>query len=488
VSPSPATPHPVFRQGNFLAATGIAIAAIAAYSGSFHGPFLYDDIGSIPRNLTIRHLWPIWAPLMPPPGGYTVSGRPLVNLSLALNYALGGLDVRGYHAVNLAIHILAALTLLGVVRRTLDRVRPTTAPLNLWTAFTIALLWAVHPLQTESVTLIIQRAESLMGLFYLLTLYFFIRSVDAAPIGLETHLRLPIPGLFEAGPGSGTPATSDKLPTGFEGSTQVSGLRFQVFAVAACFCCAATKEVAATAPFLVLLYDRTFVSGSFTGALRRRRGFYAGLASSWILLAYLVLGAGGRAGTAGFGAGVPWWAYALTQFKGVAHYLRLSIWPYPLVADYGRTLGGPTLGLIGDAAVVLGLLALTVKGVMSQLLNSRSELMVKGVAPLLVNSPDKLTSRMVKGVAPLLVNSPDKLTSSGATPLLGFYALFGFAGAWFFLILAPSSSVVPIVTEIIAEHRMYLSLAAVIAVVVIGGCEMAKGVRAPGVKKTGVFL
>ena len=94
----------------------------------------------------------------------------------------------------------------------------------------------------------------------------------------------------------------------------------------------ATKEVMVTAPVIVLLYDRTFVGGSFAEAWRRRRGFYLALAGTWLLLAWLVAGNGGRAGTAGFGAGVPWWAYALTQFRAVAHYLRLSFWPHPLVA------------------------------------------------------------------------------------------------------------------------------------------------------------
>ena len=63
-------------------------------------------------------LWPIWKPLCPPNHGETVTGRPLLNLSLAVNYAISGLDVWSYHATNLAIHILAALLLFGILRRT----------------------------------------------------------------------------------------------------------------------------------------------------------------------------------------------------------------------------------------------------------------------------------------------------------------------------------------------------------------------------------
>jgi len=99
--------------------------------------------------------------------------------------------VWSYHALNLMIHVLAGLTLFGIVRRTLGlvgRVIPNP-PLSVsdpsdrrvkdnapylanatLLAFFAALLWTLHPLQTESVTYIIQRAESLMGLFYLLTI------------------------------------------------------------------------------------------------------------------------------------------------------------------------------------------------------------------------------------------------------------------------------------------------------------------------------
>ncbi len=87
--------------------------------------------------------------LSPPHGGdITVTARPVPNLTLAINHALGGYDVWGYHALNLAVHILAGLTLLGIVRRTLllprfrDRFRTTADELSL----AVAILWVVHPL------------------------------------------------------------------------------------------------------------------------------------------------------------------------------------------------------------------------------------------------------------------------------------------------------------------------------------------------------
>ena len=127
------------------------------------------------ENPTIRDLRHALAP--PTDRGLTVNGRPLVNLSLALNYAFGGLAPRGYHIVNLTIHTLAALALFGLMRRTLllTSLAPSALPLALATA----LLWTIHPLQTAAVTYTVQRSEALMALFFLLTLYGFTRSANA---------------------------------------------------------------------------------------------------------------------------------------------------------------------------------------------------------------------------------------------------------------------------------------------------------------------
>jgi hypothetical protein len=160
----------------------VVAAGLLAYHNSFTGPFIYDDGPSIRENPTIHQLWPIWQALSPPhSGAITVEGRPLINLSFAINYALGGYHVWGYHALNLTIHILAGLTLLGIVRRTLlqPRLRERFGAAANGLALATAVLWTVHPLQTESVTYIVQRAESMMGLFYLLTLYCFIRSAES---------------------------------------------------------------------------------------------------------------------------------------------------------------------------------------------------------------------------------------------------------------------------------------------------------------------
>jgi hypothetical protein len=220
----------------------IVIAALVAFSPGFAGPFIFDDITSIVENPTIRHLWRIGPVLSPPyADGATVGGRPFLNFTFALNHAISGTNVWSYHALNLLIHAAAGLTLFGIVRRSLDGTRLALHAIRI--AGAVALLWTIHPVQTESVTYIVQRAESLNGFLYLLTLYAFIR----ATYSMQPH-------------------------------------RWLALSVFSCLIGMATKEVMATAPLIVLLYDRCFVSGTFSRALRSRRGYYAALGATWLLL------------------------------------------------------------------------------------------------------------------------------------------------------------------------------------------------------------
>lgn len=352
-----------------LAAGLIALLALAAYGNSFSGAFIYDDCVSITDNLSIRQLWPL-GPAFSPPAEAGTGGRPFANFTFALSYALSGLQPWGHHLLNVLTHSLTALTLFGVVRRTLlqPALRARFGADSLPLATAIAALWAVHPLTTQVVTYLSQRTESLMALFYLLTLYCFIR-------GAETRPRLWLP-----------------------------------LSVASCLLGVLSKEVIATAPLLVLLYDRTFVSGSFSSAFRSHGKLYAALLSTWIPLACLLLGVRERG--VGYGLGIPWFDYALTECKAVLLYLKLSILPYPLIFDRGVDLVKTTAAA---APFALGLTALL-----------------------------------------------------GATVwALRKLPVLGFAGAWFFVILAPTSSVVPVIQQPIAENRPYLPLTVVVALGVL---------------------
>ncbi|HUI08403.1 MAG TPA: tetratricopeptide repeat protein, partial [Verrucomicrobiae bacterium] len=355
-------------------------AGLLAYHNSFTGPFIFDDVPSIQDNPTIRHLWPIWGPLSTPHRGrLTVEGRPIVNLSLAINYALGGYEVWGYHALNLTVHLLAGLTLLGIVRRTLrsPRLRERFGASADGLALATAVLWTVHPLQTESVTYVIQRAEVIMGLSYLLTLYCFIRAVNSRRTGVWYGLCL---------------------------STCALGM--------------VSKEVMISAPVMVLLYDRAFVSASFRETWRRRWPLYLGLSATWVLLSYSQARSLGHSWINTQSKGVTWWMYLLTEPGVILHYLRLSLWPQPLCFDYyGWPIARTWTSALPAALVMVILLGAT-------------------------------------GWA-----WKTKTT-------------WGFLGAWFFLILAPSSSFIPLDSPAF-EHRMYLPLVAVVTLLVIGLYSLA---------------
>jgi protein O-mannosyl-transferase len=362
-------PEVPYRMPSYLAVmipVLIVVAVVVTYGNTFRAPFVLDDLPSIASNTSIRQ----WGTALDAPIQSTTQGRPILNLTFALNFAISGYSVWSYHALNLLCHAACALVLYGIVRRTLIG---SLGPESMLVAACIALLWSVHPLNTESVTYTVQRAESLMGLFMLLTVYYFIR---------------------------------------FTSSDSSHPWIFGVLSVVSCFLGMATKEVMVVAPLIVWIYDRAFVAGGYQAALRGRWKYYCGLAATWILLGVLVLNGHGRGGTAGFGNGVSSWSYLVTQAHAIVHYLRLCFYPRPLIFYYGEGLVSKSLSVVPEALLLICLLAATVFA---------------------------------------LRRSPK----------------IGFLGATFFLVLAPSSSLVPVITETVAEHRMYLALIPVVVTFVL---------------------
>ena len=150
---------------------GLAVAGAVTYANSLKQPFLFDDMSAIVDNERIRELAD--PRVLAPERERPVAGRPLVNLSFALNYALGGLKPWGYHVVNVALHVGCAMLLLAVVGDTLalPQMPPGIRAQADLLGFTIALLWLLHPLNSEVVTYVTQRTESMMAFCLLLTLY-----------------------------------------------------------------------------------------------------------------------------------------------------------------------------------------------------------------------------------------------------------------------------------------------------------------------------
>ncbi|MFN8005695.1 MAG: tetratricopeptide repeat protein [Terriglobia bacterium] len=350
----------------------ILLFGLIAYWNSFSGEFLFDDMSAIVTNENIRHLWPPWDPIFK----WGKGTRPVMGLSLAINFALGGLNTWSYHVVNFVIHLLNASLLFDLVRRTLLRLKPLSAHAT-FLSMMIATCWLVHPLNTESVTYITQRNESLMSLFLLLTLCCVVWGDSSSAKSLWYGL-----------------------------------------AVSFCALGMGTKQNMAAAPILVLLYDRTFLSGSFHKAFEIRWRLYGGLALTWAVLGTTFLNFH-KIDTAGFNlkhAGPV--EYALSQPPIIAHYLRLVFWPGDLCLDYYWPVVREPLVILPFLLLILVLLGATGWALKS---------------------------------APAL----------------------GFLGAFFFLILAPTSSLLPL-DDLAAEHRMYLPSAPVILLAVIGVFAMAR--------------
>jgi len=373
----PAAKWPVLRAA--LVPILLASASVFAYRNIFSAPFIFDDTASILTNTGIRRLWPIW-PALWPPNQTAISGRPVVSLSLALNFALGEYEVWGYHAFSLIVHIANALLVFAIVRRTLSAVsdyRENEARAE-WLAGAAALLWSAHPLLSESVAYITQRTELLAALFLLLTIYSLGRSAESP-----------------------------------------SSRRWPALTILSCALGMGCKEVMAAAPPLALIYDRIFLSSSYRDLFRRRGRLHACLFSTWLILAAL-LATGPRTLSVGMTfRSVRPWEYLLTQAGVIVHYLRLALFPYPLCLDYSDwSIVRSVAASLPASAIILALLVMSLWA---------------------------------------LIRRPR----------------LGFLGAWFFLILAPSSSIIPIVTEPAAERRMYLPLISITILAVLGAHRLA---------------
>lgn len=352
------------RLGQWLT---IIIAGTLVYSNTFAVPFHFDDWNRIVNNTEIRSFWP-------PASAMSNTTRPFATYTFALNYAIHEYRVWGYHALNLAIHVCAGVCLFGLARLALQRMGGILGEQAACLALLIALLWTVHPIQTQAVTYVVQRLESLMGLAYLATLYCFARA--------QVSSR---PRLWYAA------------------------------SVAACAFGMGCKEVMVTAPLLVVWYDRVFVANSWRQLWRSRGWFYLGLAGTWGVLVWAMVRYPDdyQHGALIWVEGLTPWTYLISQSAVLTWYLRLCLWPSGQRIDYDWPISESVLDVLPQALLIMALMGCTVWAMFR-------------------------------------------------------HPRWGFLGGWFFVILAPTSSVVPI-TDLAFEHRMYLPVAAVIAAFVLGG-------------------
>jgi tetratricopeptide (TPR) repeat protein len=312
------------------AALFVAVITCVAFLNSFGGRFVFDDIHEIERNPSIERLLPPWDAMFV---GNKLPARPLPYLTFAIDSCIWGKKPFGYHFTNLLVHVIAALALFDLLRLTLlsPRLRGRWGDRAVPLAMVIAMLWAVHPLQTQAVTYIYQRIESMTGMFCLLSLAAFARAAAAA-----------------------------QSPGGTWPRSWLAG------SIAAAAAAMASKESGVVLPLLILAYDWFFVEPpageSWLRGLRRRWGFYLPLFATWALIAVQLRMQASQYQEFDKETLTPF-AYALTEAGVILHYLRLAVWPVGQCFDYGGWPVAKSVGQVLPAlAGILTLLALTAVG------------------------------------------------------------------------------------------------------------------------------
>jgi tetratricopeptide (TPR) repeat protein len=288
----------------------IAVLGIIAYSNSFHVPFVFDDEDSITGNPVIRDM----GNFLLNGTGYSYNPRRFVGyLTFALNYEWGGLDVTGYHIVNLAIHIINALLVYGLMVLTFKTPMmkgSALAPRSGILAFFTAALFTVHPVQTEAVTYVVQRLASLAALFYSASLCLYIR------------FRL----IQESSEG---PVWRGYVLYGLSLVSAVMAMK--------------TKEIAFTLPLIVVVYELIFFG---VGDMRRRVLWALPLLATAAIIPLSMLNLGKPLGevlsdvsqVTVLQSSLSRWEYLMTEFRVIVTYIRLLFLPVGQNLDYDYTV------------------------------------------------------------------------------------------------------------------------------------------------------
>jgi hypothetical protein len=276
---------------NRIAFVLLAVLVVASYSNTFTADFHFDDNPSIVENGALRHL--SWDSFI----GQFSGTRPIINLSLYINYQLAGLNVIGWHIVNIGFHIANSIFVYLFILWTLklpslsERYGGARA---VRMALFGALIFSLHPVQTESVTYIISRTELIATFFYLASFLFFIRG-----------------------------ARSGKF-------------RFYVGSFIMSFLAMGSKEWAVTLPAILVLYDYLFIAEGKLKEMSSRIIAYILAALPWGFVTYNMMTS--NMSGAGFGISgqnnLTPWTYQLTSFNVLWTYIRLLFLPINQNLDY----------------------------------------------------------------------------------------------------------------------------------------------------------
>ncbi|MDX2499974.1 MAG: tetratricopeptide repeat protein [Deltaproteobacteria bacterium] len=301
------------------------------YSSSLDGPFLFDDGSNIKNNSAIRLTRLSWSGLKDAATNSPLSNRPLAYISFALNYYFHSYRTVGYHTVNISIHMFTGLFLFLFLKTTLDLPLMRSRYGNRrWLPYIATLIWLVHPLQTQSVAYIVQRMNSMAAMFYILSMLSYVRArLEQSPaIKWSLAAVCLISGLMSLG----------------------------------------TKQIAATLPVFILLYEWYFFQDLNAKWLKRRLPVLFGLAILCLGVSLIYLDGHplekilSRYEVRNFTL----LQRVLTEFRVVILYLSLLLYPHPnrLNLDYdfplSHSLIEPVTTLLALTAIV-GLLGWSVR-------------------------------------------------------------------------------------------------------------------------------
>lgn len=310
----------------------IAGVALVAYSNTFHAPFQFDDRPNITQNPNVQirvFTWDRLERLVQ--NTYKESIRVFSYFTLALNYYFGGFNVFGYHLINFLIHIASGIFLYWFLILTfnLPSLKERYGPISYKVALFTGLIFISHPIQTQSVTYIVQRMASMAGMFYLLSMVLYIK-----------------------------------------GRLSFGKARFFYFGglVLSCLFGVFSKENVAILPLFIALYEFYFFQHFDLGP----KGKDAIFALVGVLIALVAFGfiIWGKRYIDVIIAGYQYRTFTmservLTQFRVVLYYVTLLIYPHPsrLNLDYdfpiSKTILDPPTTLI-SILIVLGLVGYSI--------------------------------------------------------------------------------------------------------------------------------
>jgi hypothetical protein len=272
----------------------LAIVVILIYADTLTTPFILDDIHNIRDNSHIRMTSLSLNNLLRAAFQSPAASRPIANISFALNYYFSGLNLVGFHLINILIHIFAGIFLYFFVKATLKTpvLRAQFEKCG-WVPFFTAFIWLVHPLQTQSVAYLVQRMNSLAAMFFILSMLFFVK------------FRL----------ASGTRSKRSLLA-----GCILAGL------LALC-----TKPIAATLPVFIILYDWYFFQDLSFKWGKKHFLVLGGILLLFISVSLIYLGDDPivRILSDYRHRDFTLFQRVLTQFRVVIFYIGLLLWPQP---------------------------------------------------------------------------------------------------------------------------------------------------------------